>query len=790
VTAGAEERRKGNLPAEVTRFIGRRQELTEVREALERYRLVTLRGAGGVGKTRLALHVAAGLVRSFPDGVWLAELSALREPDLLARTVSAYLGLPDPASGDPLDLLTDHLADRNLLLILDTCEHLIDACAKLAETLLRAAPRLRILATSREPLDVPGEQALLICPLEVPDPGAPAAGTDAVALFIDRADAVLPGFTLTAANQQAVAQLCRGLDGIPLALELAAVRLRTISIEQLVDRLGDRFRLLGKARTRLDRHQTLSAAIGWSHDLCTQAEQRLWARLSVFPGSFDLEAAECVCADGGSAAQPAAGAGSDPDAAAGPDPAGGGLGAGALFTTLSRLVEKSIAACEEGGRRYRMLDTIREYGAGQLARLGEQDDMRRRHRDHYLGLAEQAAAGCLGPGQAGWLVRLRQETANLWVALDYSYSCPGQEAAGLRMTVLLRHYWLALGMFSEGRRWHDRALALGGDAAGSADAAWAVYGAGVLALQQGDLDLAAPWLDRAGALAESLGDRDLGAHVTDARGLAHFYAGELEGAQARYEDALAAYAEIGYSDPFALVTFSRLAAVCCLTGELDRAVGLTEECMRLSEAMGEQWCRGTALWTRGAARWLSGAAGPAIEDTLACLRIKETLDDLHTITMAIDLMAVCLVAQQDFGRAAELCGAGDALWKVLRAPIQQGPYYAEIRRSAADTCREALGDEQFEAALARGMELSIPEAIAVARNESVPPGAAEPASPLTKREREIAELVTQGLGNREIAERLVLAKRTVDSHIEHIFAKLGFTSRAQLAAWVSREHED
>ena len=776
MTAATEQRQKGNLPAEVTRFIGRREELTEVREALDRYRLVTLRGVGGVGKTRLALHVAADLRRSFPDGVWLAELSALREPDLLARTVSAALGLPDPASGDALDLLTDHLSDRHTLLVLDTCEHLVDACAKLVDALLRAAPRLRILATSREPLDVPGEKALLISPLPVPDPGAPAAGSDAVALFVDRADAVLPGFALTAANQQAVAQLCRGLDGIPLALELAAVRLRTISVEQIVGRLGDRFRLLGKARTRLDRHQTLSAAIGWSHDLCTQAEQLLWARLSVFPGGFDLAAAEAVCA-------------------------GGDLAADDLFATLSRLVEKSIVACEEDGRRYRMLDTIREYGAAQLAGLGEQDELGRRHRDHYLGLAEQAAAGSLGAGQAGWLRRLRRETPNLRVALDYSYSCPGQEKAGLRMTVLLRHYWLALGLFSEGRRWHGRALEVagasggrgpagrncaGGDLASSPEAAWAVYGAGVLALQQGDLELAGGLLDRAAERAGDLGDRDLDAHVTDARGMALFYAGDLEGAGARYESALADYAEIGYSDPFALVTFARLGAVCCLTGELERAVALTGECMRLSEAMGEQWCRGTALWTRGAARWLSGETALAIEDTLACLRIKESLDDLHTITMAIDLLAVCLVAREDFGRAAELCGAGDSLWKVLRAPIQQGPYYAEIRRSAAETCRQALGDEPFEAALRHGMELSVPEAIAVARNEQTHPGDAAAVSPLTRRELEIAELVTQGLGNREIAERLVLAKRTVDSHIEHIFGKLGFTSRAQLAVWVSR----
>lgn len=286
------ERRKGNLPAEVTTFIGRRRELSQVRDALERYRLVTLRGVGGVGKTRLALHLATDVRRSFADGVWLVELSALRNAELLARTVAASLGLPDQAAGDPVDLLSDHLAERHLLLILDTCEHLVDACAKLAEALLRAAPRLRILATSREPLDVGGEQALLISPLEVPDSDEAATSSDSVALFADRAEAILPGFTLTDANQQPVVQLCRRLDGIPLALELAAVRLRTMSIEQIVARLDDRFLLLGSARSSENRHQTLRAAVGWSHELCTAKEQRLWARLSVFPGGFDLEAAE------------------------------------------------------------------------------------------------------------------------------------------------------------------------------------------------------------------------------------------------------------------------------------------------------------------------------------------------------------------------------------------------------------------------------------------------------------------------------------------------------------------
>src|SRR6266852_4136109 len=758
MTVLALERRTGNLPAEVTRFIGRQRELAQIRQALERSRLVTLRGAGGVGKTRLALRAAADLRRSFDDGVWLVKLSALRNAELLARTVATCVGLPDQASGDPLDLLADHLADRHLLLILDTCEHLVDGCAKLAEALLRAAPRLWILATSREPLDIMGGHPLLISPMEVPDPGASAAGYESVTLFVDRAEAIVPGFALTAANQRAVVSVCRGLDGIPLALELAAVRLRTMSIEQIEARLDDRFRLLGTARTSLDRHQTLTAAVSWSHELCTAGEQRLWARLSVFPGGFDLAAAEHVCAG---------------------DP----LAADTLFEVVGRLVEKSIVLCEQDGRRYRMLDTIREYGADRLAALGEQDEMRRRHRDYYLGLAEQAAAVSLSAQQVEWLVRLRQETANLRVALDYSYACPGQEATGLRLTVLLRYYWLVLGLFTEGRRWHDRALAVDRD---SLDGAWAVYGAGVLALQQGDIDAAAPLLARAGRLAADFHDRDLSAHVTDAQGIALFFAGDLRGAGTCHEHALASYAEIGFSSPFALSSFARLASVCCLTGELDRAIGLSEECLRLSEALGGQWARGTALWARGAARWLSGDVGRAIEDTLACLRITEPLGDLHAITMAIDLMAVCLVAQGDYARAAELCGAGDSLWKTLRAPVQRGPHYAEIRRSAADTCRQALGEERFETARQRGMALSVPEAIAVARNETAAPIAPTPASPLTKRELEIAELVTEGLGNREIAERLVLAKRTVDSHIEHIFSKLGFTSRAQIAAWVSR----
>jgi predicted ATPase/DNA-binding CsgD family transcriptional regulator len=743
------DRRTDNLPADVTRFIGRSRDLEQVRDALGRYRLVTLRGAGGVGKTRLALQVGAAARRSFEDGVWLVELSALRNTELLVRTVAATLGVPDQGAGDPLDLLADYLADRRLLLILDTCEHLVDGCALLSEVLLRAAPRLRILATSREPLDVMGEQALLISPLDIPADDSDASG-DAVQLFLDRAEAMVPGFTLTPANAWAVARVCRQLDGIPLALELAAVRLRTMSIEQVVARIEDRFRFLGTARSSQNRHQTLRAAVDWSYELCTPQERLLWARLSVFPGDFDLEAAETIC--------------------------------DTSVDVLGRLVDKSVVLCEQDGHRYRLLDTLREYGAEQLT---EPDELSRRHGAYYLQLAGQASR--FGPEQVRWLTRLQQETHNLRVAMDYCYRTAGEEDNGLRLTVLLRHYWLVRGLFTEGRRWHDLALKLDRR---TRDGAWALYGAGVLAVQQGDFDAANPLLDRAGQLAaelaaNDLADEDLAAQVLVGRGMALFHAGDLEGGIGWFEQALAALAKTGYAEPFALSALPRLATACFLGGEVERAIGLCEDALRLSDELGDAWNRGSALWVRGAARWASGQTELAIADTLASLAVKEELGDLHSITQSIDLLAVCLATDGEFVRAAELSGAGDALWEMLGTPAQAGPHYAEARRMGADLCRAGLGEERFEAAHRRGKSLTVAQAIALARGEIEPPEPAA-ANPLTKREREIAGLVSQGLGNREIAERLVLSKRTIDAHIEHIFAKLQISSRVQLAAWFSQ----
>jgi predicted ATPase/DNA-binding CsgD family transcriptional regulator len=752
----------GNLPVEVTRFIGRRRELPTIGDAVERHRLVTLRGPAGVGKTRLALRVAADMRDSFADGCWLVELSPLRAPELLARTVSGALGLPDEAAGDAPQLLAQNLAERELLLLLDTCEHLTDACAELAELLLTAAPGLRILATSRSPLGLAAEHSVLINPLELPAADdAAAAHADAVTLFADRARAAVPDFALTPDNTPAVAELCRRLDGIPLALELAAVRLRGMPVEELLARMSDRFRVLGTARTSTDRHRTLRAAVSWSYELCTPAEQKLWAELSVFPSCFALPAAEHVC----------------------------GPGTG---ETLRRLVEKSVVQVI-GDNRYHQLDTIREFGAELLNAAGAAAaaQVRARHRDYYLGLAEQAADGSMTAGQGGWLKRLGVETANLRVALGFSFTAPGESPAGLRMARALLPYWLMTGQFTEGRRWHDLAVSVAPE---SRDHAWAVFGAGVLAVQQGDFATGGPLLTRATGLARAAADEDLVAHVTDARGMLAFYSGDLPAAQAEFEAALAIDERAGFTDPTALATYSRLASVCLLTFDLDRAVKLCEECIRRCADLGEQWARGTALWARGTARWLSGDIAAAIEDALACLRIKEDLGDLHTIAMSFDLLSVCLVATSDFERTAVLHGASERLWTLLNAPALMGPAYAEIRKSAADIARNALGEERFDALMGHGYALSLSAALAVAKGEApaAPAGIAEPgtaAKSLTRREREIAGLVADGLGNREIAEQLYLSKRTVDSHLEHIFTKLGFTSRTQLTAWVLERRE-
>jgi non-specific serine/threonine protein kinase len=751
------ERRAGNLPAEMTRFIGRERELSAVSRLLRASRLVTLAGPGGVGKTRLALRAAAGLGGRFADGVWFVELSALHEVDLLAHAIAETIQLPDQSSRDRLDVLADHLEDKQLLLILDTCEHMVDACAMLSEVLLRAAARLRILVTSREPLGVMGEHVLTIAPLTVPDADGPVeetARSEAVMLFMDRATAILPSFVASEHDLAEVARLCRRLDGIPLAIELAAVRLRTLSLEQIASRLDDRFRLLGTARQPRNRHQTLRAAVGWSHDLCTPEERLLWARLSVFPGGFDLDAAENIC--GGDGLQ--------------------------VMDTLSRLVEKSVVM-REGRDRYRMLDTLRDYGMERLAaEPAAERELRARHREWYAALADRMEAATLTPGQPGRFARLRSERANLRAALDHAMR-EGGAADTQRMAVALAHFWFAGGRFSEGRHWLERALALPDPEPGPARTI-ALCACGLFAGMQGDLERAEELRAEADVLAARLGHPRGIMHTRRLGGLIAFLRDDFDTARELLEKPR----EGEEPDAWATLTLPLLGALYCITGELDAALLITDRCLEISEARGDLWCRSYATWVRALACCLRGDPDAARADATHALKLMQALHDRLGSVMAVDLLAGCAYFSRQPVRAARLFGAADRIWRTLGAPMLFGRTYLSLRDMIVGEVKSALGERRWLVVHDEGARMDLDEAVRHALEDVLPP-AADPWAPLTRREREIAELIAEGLSNREIAERLVIAKRTADSHVEHILAKLGFNSRTQIATWTVSRHE-
>ncbi|WP_067811244.1 ATP-binding protein [Actinomadura kijaniata] len=679
----------GNLPAETSSFIGRRDELAEVRRTLDRARLVTLLGPGGVGKTRLALRAASGVRQAFPGGVWLVELSALRAPELIAHTVAQTLRLPGPAAGDPVDLLADHLADAApTLLVLDTCEHLVHACAMLAETLLTVAPALRILATSRESLNTVGEYTVLVAPLEVPRTGDPEPdGCDSVELFAERAAACRPGFALARHNRAAVAQLCRRLEGIPLALELAAVGLRAMPIEQMVERLDDRFRLLGPARTGEHRHRTLRTAITWSHDLCVPPERMLWARLSVFPGGFDLEAVERVCTDEH-------------------------LPVGELLDVLTMLVDKSIVRFDPSGPRYRMLDTLREFGTELLERSGEAPVLHERHRDHYAALAERAVAGRRGDRQLAWVDRLQEEDDNLRAALEWSLATPGQERAGLRLAVLLCDHWFLTGRLGEGLDWYRRALAA--VPGRTFEHGRALYGAGLYAILRADPAEAGALLAEALAVADAAGDPDLRAHALHELGRCRFHVGDLDGALDLYRRARRGYREAGARSTMSATIHADLASVHAVRGDHGRAHDLCEEGIAACAAAGERWGRAVTVLTRAATHWLGGACDRAVSDVRDCLPVLAAFDNLRAIARSLDLLMVCAATTGDHERAAVLAGAAESLWERHCAPDRRGVHYVALRAAGVDAARRGLGGERFGALLARGRAMPTEQAVAFA----------------------------------------------------------------------------
>ena len=757
------------LQAEFTRFIGRRRELAEVKRLLSGSRLVTLTGIGGVGKTRLSLRAAADLSRAFRDGVYLVELADLQDPALLRHTVAGALGLREQAREWQTSLV-EYLAPRQVLLVLDNCEHLIDGCAALAGGLLRGCPQLRILATSRQPLGVSGESILLVPSLALPDPDGPRPTPkaleqyEAVTLFVERATAAVPSFAVTEQNCAAVAALCRGLDGIPLALELAAVRLRALSPAEILDRLSNRYGLLTRGDpTAPARQQTLRASMDYSYELCSAQEQTLWTRLAVFNGGFELDAVEGVCSDEQ-------------------------LPTDDVLDVVASLVDRSVLGREEYGShaRYRMLETIRQYGQEKLEKRGEVDTWRRRHRDWYAELAARAEGDWIGPRQLEWAARLRREQSNLRAALEFSAADQGEAAAGMRIASALEQLWVARGTLSEGRHWLDRTLAHPTDA--PVERARALRLDAWLAVLQSDTNEAARMLDEARPLADAAGDDVARAYVRQTSGMLALFQGDLSSAVDLLDQAMATFRSVGHIMGQVQTAFL-LGMNLGLAGAGERAVAAHRECLALTEPLGELWFRSSSLWALGLDAWRSGDQHRAAALEKDSLRTKRDLDDHLGIALCLEALAWLSTTEDDPERSPTLLGAADEVWRVIGMSLTKIPFFSSYRAEAEAAARQRLPGLAFEAALRRGTQLTLAEAISLALEDAVPAptkSATSGASTgLTRRELEIADLVAQGMSNKEIAGRLVISTRTAEAHVEHILTKLAFTSRSQIAAWMA-----
>ncbi|HET7677442.1 MAG TPA: tetratricopeptide repeat protein [Candidatus Limnocylindrales bacterium] len=720
-----------NLPRQLTGFVGRAEELADIQATLASAPLVTLTGPGGVGKTRLGVEVATAALPDFADGAWLVDLAALTDPALVEQVVASTLGVIEQPGRTMLEALTDHVRQRRLLVLLDNCEHVLSGSAELASSLLQACPEVRILATSREPLGVPGEASYPLRSLSLPDRDMPPGAaiierSEAARLFAERAAAVLPSFRVTAANAPAVAQICWRLDGIPLALELAAARVRSLAVEQIAARLDDRFRLLtGSSRLTVPRHQTLRATIDWSFQLLDEYERTVARRLSVFAGGFTLEAAEAICP-------------------------GGEVVADDVLDLLSRLVEKSLVTVEPAAEtRYRLLETIRQYMRDRLLEAGEAAATQRRHRDWYLALADTAAPNFFrGPESAVWLDRLEAEHDNLRAALQWSEDEPGEGVGGLRLAASLWRFWEIRGHLVEGRSWLERLLrAAAGDAAPQLRAD-ALTGAGVLAAMQADHDAAVAFHEQVLELRRESNDPNAIAYAINNLANAALAQGDLGRAAQLYNAALLMGREMGdrHSVAFSL---SNMADVLARMGDRDGARERFDESVALFRALGDRWGEAAALdsfalaagregdpatsaelhgaalaiWReigdeRGVARSLTHLAdlASATGDTIRAralyresLAIRERLRDLPGTAAALEGLASTVMAD-DAEAAARLVGAAEAVRERIRAPM---PVAARVAYEARmRDLEQRLGGAGLQAARAAGRAMGPAEAVA------------------------------------------------------------------------------
>ncbi len=734
-----------NLPSQLTSFIGREQEMDTVKQLLKATRLLSLIGTGGCGKTRLILQVAADLLEEYPDGVWLIELATLSDPSLVPQAVAATLGVREeldrslrtgPESGHPLlARLIAYLQPKKLLLILDNCEHLVEPCAQLAEALLRACPDLRIVATSRGALGITGETVWRVPSLSLPDPRRlpPTENLmqyEAVRLFVERAIAASPTFSLTDQNAPAVVQICYRLDGIPLAIELAAARVKVLSVEQIAARLDDRFRLLtGGSRTALPRQQTLRAMMDWSFNLLSEAERIVLRRLSVFAGGWTIEAAEAVCA-------------------------GEGVKWHEVLDWLTHLVDESLVIMEERGgeARYRLLETVRQYAQEKLLDAGEAEIVRRRHRDWFLSLAEQAASELMGPRQAAWLDRLEEEHDNLWTALEWSLGSDKVEA-GLHLAAALWRFWEVRGYLSEGRTWLEAALAKSGSASEELRAKL-LQGAGILAWYQDDYPRAAALCQESLALYRQFNNKQGIAMALNILGLVRRNQGEYVEARSVLEESLAIFRELG-DRPHVADSLLTLGIVACRQGDYPRAtrlleesltlfresedergiasalnnlgivaryegnyhraVALHEESLALLEELGDKGGIGFSLYILGLAAHCQGYHERALTLLKRSLTMQRELGDRGGIARCLEGLAEVVCSQGKHERAGRLFGAAEALREVIGAPLPPSDRSDYDRH--LNVARDALGEEAFTTAWTQGRAMTLEQAIAYALDE-------------------------------------------------------------------------
>ncbi|MFF8837825.1 ATP-binding protein [Streptomyces sp. NPDC015130] len=702
--------RRSNLPAEPNRFVGRAAEQAELARLLERSRLVTVVGVGGVGKTRLALRAASGAQKRYGDEVRLAELAPLRDPDLVEHALVEALGLTDHTLRGPREVLVEHLAERRLLLVLDGFEHLVESCAPLVRELLAHAPGLTVLAVGRRPLRVAGEAVFRLAPMDEADAvallaeraaeaGAPVVPVDdfPVPDSVRRSarEAAVPGAVHGSTHASvpgspasgAVRELCRRLDGIPLALELAAGRLPLLSVEQMLCRLDDRFRLLTDgALGALPRHQTLRTAIGWSHELCTPEERLLWARLSVFPGPFDLEAVEYVCG--------------------GPE-----LPPDRILDLLGGLLAQSLVAREDtpAGPGYRILDTVAAYGAEWLAALGDTERLRRRHRDWYMGLATWCELEWFSPRQAEVAARTDAALPNLRAALDLCLELPEDAHLAQHLAGTLWFAWVGCGRLSEGRHWLERALALeSGHEEARLKALWVL---GYVTILQGDGTAAVAALhecrERARASRNALAE----AYATHRMGCLALLSDDMPRAEELIGRALDSYRELGELNSNVLMGQVELAMARAFGGDLEGAVAICREVREVCEERGERWTRAYALYVLAFSAWTRGAYGEARELLAECVTINHAFRDQVGLVLAIELLALVTVSEGDAVEAAVLQGATVPVWDTVGIQLFGSASFDGPRALCEQHAGAALGAEAYDSAFREGRALSLDAAV-------------------------------------------------------------------------------